>query len=215
VREEEGAKRIINIFKKDAKAKVFIYVGYDHNLKDYYLAQRQRREGQKWKFLAIQLKEKLGFDPLSINQSDMVERSIRAYENPLYRCLWRTFSPEESVVLTQKDGKSWLKPDFETMLDAYVFHPRTGKEIPYEWLEKVGFKKNNLEVSDIKDGYLTQVFYKNELDLVGKKAIPALNLPMRGEANLELWLRPNTAYVVRIYAKDSRLLKEIPLITAN
>jgi hypothetical protein len=51
--------------------------------------------------------------------------------------------------------------------------------------------------------------------LVGKKAIPALNLPMRGEANLEAWLRPNTAFVVRIYAKDSRLLKEMPVITPN
>jgi hypothetical protein len=215
LKEENAAERIARIFKKDAKAKVFMYVEDDQNYKDNFVAQRQRRVGHKFKFLAMCLKEKLGFDPLSINQSDMVERSIRAYENPLYRCLWRTFSPEESVVLTQKDGKSWLKPDFETMLDAYVFHPRTSQEIPYEWLEKVGFKKKNLEVSDIKDGYLTQVFYKNELDLVGKKAIPALNLPMRGEANLELWLRPNTAYVVRIYAKNSRLLKEIPLITAN
>jgi hypothetical protein len=208
-REEEGAKRIAKIFKKDAKAKVFVLVGYGHNLKDYYVTQRQRREGQKWKFLAIQLKEKLGFDPLSINQSDMVEGSIRAYENPLYRCVWRTFAPQESVVLVKKDGKSWLKPETETMLDAYVFHPRTSQEIPYEWLGKVGFKKNTLDVSDLKDGYLTQVFYKNELDLVGKKAIPALNLPIRGEAKLELWLRPNTAFVVRIYAKDSRILKEV------
>jgi hypothetical protein len=208
-REEEGAKRIAKIFKKDAKAKVFVFVGYGHNLKDYYPAQRQRREGQKWKFLAIQLKEKLGLDPLSINQSDMVERSIRPYENPLYRCLWRTYAPEESVVLVKKDGKSWMKPDTETMLDAYVFHPRTSQEIPYEWLGKVGFKKHVLDVNTFKnEGYLTQVFYKNELELVGKKAIPALNLPMRGEANLELWLRPNTAYIVRIYAKDSRLLKE-------
>jgi hypothetical protein len=210
LREEHAAKRITNIFKKDAKAKVFVYVGHAHNSKDYYLAQRQRRDGHKWKFLAIQLKDKLGFDPLSINQSDMVERSIKAYEDPLYRCVWREFAPEESVVLVKKDGKSWLKPDFETMLDAYVFHPRTSQEIPYEWLEKVGFKKNILDVSDIKDGYLTQVFYKKELDLVGKKAIPALNLPMRNEAKLELWLRPNTGYIIRIYAKDSRLIKEMP-----
>jgi hypothetical protein len=210
LREEGATKRIAAVFKADPKAKVFVYVGHAHNYKDYYIAQRQRREGQKWKFLAIQLKEKLGFDPLSINQVDMVERSIKAYEDPMYRCVWREFAPEESVVLVKRDGKSWLKPDFETMLDAYVFHPRTSQEIPYEWLGKVGFKKYNLDVSDIKDGYLTQVFYKKELDVVNKKAIPALNLPMRGATKLELWLRPNTAYIIQIYAKDSRLIKEIP-----
>jgi hypothetical protein len=208
-REEQAANRIAAVFKKDSKAKVFVLVGHGHNSKDYYVAQRQRREGQKWKFLAIYLKEKLGLDPLSIEQSDMVERSIRDYENPLYRCVWRTFAPEESVVLVKNDGKSWLKPDFETMLDAYVFHPRTSQEIPYEWLGKIGFKKYELDVNAFKEGYLTQVYYKNELDLVGKKAIPALNLPMRGEANLELWLRPNTAFVIRIYSKESRLLKEM------
>jgi hypothetical protein len=212
LREEQAAERIAAVFKKDPKAKVFIYVGHDHNYKDYYVAQRQRRDGQKWKFLAIQLKEKLGFDPLSINQSDMVERSIKEYENPLYRCVRLQFSPEESIVLTKQDGKSWLKPDFETMLDAYIFHPRTSKEIPYHWLEKVGFKKYNLNVNDIKEGYLAQVFYKSELDKVGKKAIPALNLPMRGAPNLELWLRPNTAYIVRFFSKDSRLLKEMSLL---
>ncbi len=208
LREENAAKRIINIFKKDADAKVFVFVGHGHNFKDYYITQRQRREGQKWKFLAIQLKEKLGFDPLSINQVDMVERSIKAYEDPMYRCVWREFAPEESVILVKKDGKSWLKPDFETMLDAYVFHPRTSQEIPYEWLAKVGFKKYNLDVSNIKEGYLTQVFYKNEVEIVGKKAIPALNLPMRGEANLELWLRPNTAFIIKIFSKNSNLLKD-------
>ncbi len=212
VKEEKAAERIAKILKRDPKSKVFIYIEEDQNYKDYFVAQRGRRDGHKFKFMAMYLADKLGEGPLSINQSDMVERSIRDYENPLYRCLWRTFAPDESVVLVKKDGKSWLKPDFETMLDGYVFHPRTSQEIPYEWLEKVGFKKHILDVKDFaKEGYLTQVFYKNELNVVGIKAIPALNLPMHDAANLELWLRPNTAYMVRIYAKDSRFLKEIPL----
>jgi hypothetical protein len=209
VKEEKAAERIAKVLKKDSEAKVFIYIEEDQNYKDYFVAQRNRREGHKFKFMAMYLTDKMGEGPLSINQSDMVERSIRPYENPLYRCLWRTYAPEESVVLVKKDGKSWMKPDTETMLDAFVFHPRTSQEIPYEWLGKVGFKKHDLDVNAFKyEGYLTQVFYKNEIELVGKKAIPALNLPMRGEPNLELWLRPNTAYIVRIYARDSRLLKE-------
>ena len=209
IKEEKAADRIVSIFKKDPKAKVFVYIEEDQNYKDYLVVQRKRREGQKFKFLAQYLKDKLGFDPLSINQSDMVERSIREYENPLYRCVWREFAPEESTVLVKKDGKSWLKPDFETMLDAYVFHPRTSQEIPYEWLGKIGFKKYELDISAIKEGYLTQVFYKNELDAVGNKAIPALNLPMRSETKLELWLRPNTIFVIRFFSKDSELLKEM------
>jgi hypothetical protein len=208
-KEEKAAEQIASIFKKDAKAKVFIYVEDDQYNKDYYAAQRKRREGHKWQFLAMYLKNKLGFDPLSINQSDMVERSIREYENPLFRCLWWHYAPKESLVLTKKDGQSWVKPDFETMLDGYIFHPKIGQYIPYEWLEKSGFEKQDLDVSALKEGFLTQVFYKNELQKVGEKAIPALNLPMRGEDKLELWLRPNTAYIIRIFSKDSRLLKEM------
>jgi hypothetical protein len=209
--EERAADRIATIFKKDPKAKVFIYVEDEQMYKDYFVAQRKRSEVHKWKFMAMYLKDKLGYDPLSINQSDLVERSSREFENPLHRCVWQAYSPEESWVLTQRNGKSWSKPDFETMLDAYIFHPKTGQEIPYEWLGKMGFKKHDFDVKSLKDGYLTQVFYKNELETVGIKAIPALNLPMRGEDTLGLWLRPNTAYVVRVFSRDSRLLKEVAL----
>jgi hypothetical protein len=211
LRETNAAARIVHVFKQDAKAKVFVFVGHSHNNKDYLLAHRQRQDGHKWAFLAIQLKKLLQIEPFSINQSDMVERSNPAYENPFYNCVRQSMRFEESIILTGKDGKSWLKPHFETMLDAFVFHPRTGKEISYEWLENVGFKPYSLDVSGIKDGYLTQVFYQNEWEKVGKKAIPALNLPIREARKLELWLRPNTAYVIRIFSKESQLLKEMPL----
>jgi hypothetical protein len=210
-RETRAAERIAQVYKKDGNAKVFVFVGHDHNLKDYYLAQRKRRDGHKWEFLAIKLKKLLQMEPLSINQSDMVERSSPDYENPFYYCLRQQMRFEESIVWTQKDNKSWLKPNFETMLDAYVFHPRTGRETPYEWLEKVGFQPFTLDVSDVKEGYLTQVFYKKELEKVGRKAIPALNLPIRETRKLELWLRPKTEYVIQIFSKESQLLKEMPL----
>jgi hypothetical protein len=211
LREAGAAERLAQVFKQDAKAKVFVLVGHDHNYKDYYIAQRKRRDGHKWEFLAIKLRKKLQIEPFSINQSDMVERSKPDYENSFYQCVRQHMRFEESIVLTQKEGNSWLKPNFETMLDAYVFHPRTGKETPYEWLEKVGFQLHTLDVSDVKEGYLTQVFYKNELEKVGKKAIPALNLPIREARKLELWLRPHTEYVIQIYSKESQLLKEMPL----
>jgi hypothetical protein len=212
LKQQRAAERISAIFKKDKKAKVFVYVENDEYNKDYLLAQRKRREGQKYKFLAMYLKDKLGHDPLSINQSDMVERSLRQYENPLYRCVWLNFEPEESMVLTKKaNGTSWKKPEFETLVDAYIFHPRMGLETPFEWLGKMGCKKQEFAINDVKGGYLCQVFYKNEWDLMGQKAIPALNLPIQNQEKLELWLRPNTPYVVRIFSKDSRLLKEMPL----
>jgi hypothetical protein len=62
----------------------------------------------------------------------------------------------------------------------------------------------------LPDAKILQVFYKKEWEKVDQKAIPALNLPIREARKLELWLRPHTEYIIRIFAKDSRLLKEMP-----
>ena len=210
LREERAAANILKIFKKDTKAKVFVYVGHDHNFKNYHLAQRHRREGQKWKFLAIVLKEKTGFDPLSINQSDMIERSLREYESPFYRCVWLKFSPDKPIILS-KNGQSWIKPEMETMVDAFVFHPRTSYETPYEWLDSMGYAQYNLDLKDINGAYFIQVFYENELKKAGKNAIPALNMPTYNEPKMTLRLRPNHSYTVKIYSKEIQLLKELSI----
>lgn len=210
IREQNAAKNIMKVFKKDAKAKVFVLVGHDHNYKDYLLAQRKRRDGQKWKFLAIVLKEMSGFDPLSINQSDLMERALREYENPLYRCVWLNFAPDKPVVLT-KNGQSWIKPEMEGMVDAYIFHPRTSRETPYEWLTSLGYSAFVLDLKDIKEAYFTQTFYTTELIKLGKKAVPAFNMPTYNESSLTLYLKPNTPYITRVYDKNGQVLKEIKI----
>lgn len=214
LREENAAKNIMAVFKKDTKAKVFVLVGHDHNFKNYHIAQRHRRDGQKWKFLAIVLKEKTGFDPLSINQSDMMERSKREYESPFYRCAWLTFAPDKPLILS-KNGQSWIKPEMETMIDAFVFLPRTSYETPYEWLDSMGYVKHDLDLKGVKNAYFIQVFYENELKKSGKNTIPALNMPTYNEPNLILRLRPNKAYILKIYDAESQLLKEQRIETAK
>jgi hypothetical protein len=207
IREQRAAENINKVFKKDAKAKVFVLVGHDHNYKNYLIAQRHRRDGQKWKYLAIVLKEMTGHDPLSINQSDMMERSLREYESPFYRCVWLTFTPDKPVILS-KNGQSWIKPEMETMIDAYVFHPRTSYETPYEWLDSIGYGQYNLDLKEVKEPHFIQVFYANELKKMGQKAIPALNMPTYDEPKMILRLRHNQSYILKIYGKNGQLLKE-------
>ncbi|RUO44716.1 hypothetical protein [Idiomarina aquatica] len=97
------------VFNQEPEAKVVIHVGYSHI------------DESAW--LAHYIKASLNSDPLTINQTDIAQKSEAQFESETYTWLAENHSFEHPFVLTDSDGELWsLKPD---TYDVNVVWPRT------------------------------------------------------------------------------------------
>lgn len=115
LREIGAARNIVEkIFANDPKAKVFIYVGYGHAAKSGV-----RPDG--WKSLATLLKETLGIDPLTIDQTTMYARGDARVDHPAYRVAMKRFAPLQPGVLKAMDR--YVVLGAAGSFDMQVYHP--------------------------------------------------------------------------------------------
>jgi hypothetical protein len=128
------ANLIERIFRRDPKARVFIYVGYGHaKEKPAYIDETTFTP------LAALLGHALHTDPLTIDQATMVGYADRRAEHPLYRPALARFHPMAPFVLKSKDGGYEVLGDYRNAIDVQVIHPddngiaATGRP---EWMEK-------------------------------------------------------------------------------
>lgn len=98
------------VFANDDKAKVLIHCGYNHI-----------KESGHW--LANQLKQVTGFDTLTINQTDLREKSNSELENPVYELVNLKIKDDFPVVLIDKNFNAWSP--MPKQYDVVVFWPRT------------------------------------------------------------------------------------------
>ncbi len=147
-RETVQASNLLNrIFAKDPKAKVFIYVGYDHGVKttnSIYHAD----------WMAARLKRMTGIDPLSIDQTVMLNHTTPAAEYPAYRPAIGKFSAEMPFVLKTAAGYAVFGQEAGAF-DMQVIYPpqqmlngrpawlvslagRRPKPVPPDWLPHSG-----------------------------------------------------------------------------
>lgn len=109
-RENKAANNLNNaIFKKDKNAKVLIHVGYAHI------------NEQKW--LAGKLKQLLGLDPLTVDQTSFMERKHTRYEHDIYLDVIRGSHSSAPLVLLQ-ENKTIYSSNKDNW-DMTVFWPRT------------------------------------------------------------------------------------------
>lgn len=104
-REEEQARHLVDrVFRAQPDARLFVHAGYAHvHKRNDYLFDTDT--------MAMRLKRKTGFDPLSIDQT--VLRPIDAIrEYPDYAELSRRFARDTpSIFVSRKDGAAWsLEP---------------------------------------------------------------------------------------------------------
>ena len=109
-RETEAAETIKKrIFDYDPDAKVIIHVGYSHiNEVDW---------------LASKLKALLNIDPLTVDQTELAEKSEVKFEDPLYQSVITTFNETRPFVLVDH-GQNVFSSQPEKW-DVTVFWPRT------------------------------------------------------------------------------------------
>ena len=116
---EVGAARNImeKVFAKDPKAKIFIYVGYGH-------AMKQKAANEKgWKSLATLLREGLGKEPLTIDQATMYARGNARVDHPQYRATVQRLAPLQPIVLRAAAGGYAVLAGTTGDYDMQVFHP--------------------------------------------------------------------------------------------
>jgi hypothetical protein len=204
-RDENQAKNIAKVFKKDPKARVFVYVGHGHIVKKF--------EGQPNKFLGEQLQLVLGINPFTIEQTVMCETDSTKYEHPYYRLVQEKYHPKESIVLTKGDS-TWVDSAMGYTADIQVFHPRTEYTDGHPtWMLNQGDIRYNVVLKDKKyDGKLLQVFKEDEVGDSKHLPIPMLNLPLKANNEFPIYL-PAGKYqlVVTDYLSKSWYFQRITL----
>lgn len=134
LREVGAARNLVEkIFSKDPKAKVFMYVGYGHAMKQ----QEASQDG--WKSVATLLRDQLGIDPLSIEQTTMYGRGDVRVDHPQYRAAMTRLSPSKAIVLKGATGGYAVLAGRPGGYDMQVFHPDETMHGPHGrplWMER-------------------------------------------------------------------------------
>ncbi|MES2103036.1 MAG: hypothetical protein V4634_03395 [Pseudomonadota bacterium] len=151
-RENGQATNLVDrIFRKDPKAKVFIYVGYSHAAK----LPIRGSDGSESTWMAARLKQMTGIDPLTIDQTVMYAHALPSKEYAAYRpALERSSSSLPFVLKTDKTRYATFGRE-KGAFDISVIYPpqaavngraawltsmaeRQPRKIPEEWLPTTG-----------------------------------------------------------------------------
>lgn len=164
-REKAQAKNLFDqVFAKNPKAKVFIYVGYSHILKNRIPSKRH--EGRWIQWMGGRLKEITGLDPLTIDQTVMTDPSPSSPEYSLWRKVFGENRFNGPLVLrSQTAPKSYsVVGQFAGDADMQVFHPPSinSKGRP-DWLAMGGYR-TPYEIPRLPGRKLVQAFRSDESD---------------------------------------------------
>ncbi|MCC6461942.1 MAG: hypothetical protein IT260_15825 [Saprospiraceae bacterium] len=112
-REQEQAQNLKKLFEQDKNAKVLVHCGFDHVIEGVH---------DYWgKAMAGWFKEFTGIDPLTINQTNMTERSTERRSDPH----WQKVQLPYSAVFVDSLQQPFNGLQGKNQFDLVVFHPRT------------------------------------------------------------------------------------------
>ncbi|HEX8737919.1 MAG TPA: hypothetical protein VF721_21485 [Pyrinomonadaceae bacterium] len=194
VRERSQAQNLSDrILKNDPKAKILVHVGRTHN---------QKTKLETWALMGWHFKQITGIDPLTIDQTQMSERSRPDYESATFRYAVKKWNFTAPTIFQSKDGKYSSNPSY----DLTIFHPRSiYKDARPTWLEMGGARKSLALYGEVKNGlaqpflpptggtFLVQAFAANESNeaipidqiiVTDAKKAPVLMLPAKGDFRL-------------------------------
>lgn len=182
-REEDQARHIIErVFRAAPEARLIVHAGYAHAHEHAGYLDAEP--------MALRLKRKTGFDPLTVDQT-LLRPVDAAREYPDYRELLRRFTiAAPSILVANRDGAAWsLEPGY---YDISVVLPPPAKLIVGrpDWLALGGTRTPvaiDIDLSTAHLPCLIEARYRNEND----KAVPADRvLVERSGAQALLFLRP-------------------------
>jgi hypothetical protein len=197
VREYAQAKNLYErVFKQDPNARVVVNAGYAHIQENgKYLG------GQS---MAQHFRKLSGIDPLTIEQTMMIEHPPGTEDHPYYRAIVDSLKPTAPIVFEDKSGKPWsLKAKAYDV--SVIFPIEQLRDDRPTWLELGGLRKSysvNGSACQADFPCLIEARYANESD----DAIPADRVVLNptekadrledrlvkghGEAHADIYLRP-------------------------
>lgn len=215
VREDAQAKNLYQrVFKDDPDARVVVNAGYAHIQENgRYLGGRS---------MAQHFRRISGIDPLTIEQTMLIEHPPGTENHPYYHAVINAVHPAAPIIFEKKDGTPWsLKPK---AYDVSVFFPRD--EIRDErptWLELGGLRKPYFVSGSMCQGEypcLIEARYANE----GEDAIPADLLVLdpvksaedandrvsmqRAQTRGNLYLRPGAYHLIGVNSENRTLFRQ-------
>ncbi|MDB5209712.1 MAG: hypothetical protein JWQ30_539, partial [Sediminibacterium sp.] len=152
-REYAQAQNIYNFLsKKDTAAKILVHAGYGH-IKEGATGERIP--------MAAYFKIISKIDPLTIDQTEMIENSTDQFGSLLYQS-WIKKAPVTNSVVAMKDNKA-VDPYDLNLYDIHVIHPPTkytnGRP---NWMMMNGWKKETPVAVAYRSAFLVQAYYEKE-----------------------------------------------------
>ncbi|MDD5361816.1 MAG: hypothetical protein PHN88_06760 [Ignavibacteria bacterium] len=197
-RETEQANNILNFISTHRDAKIIVLAGFMHIY-----------ESRKLGWMASIFKLKSGFDPLTIEQTEMTEYTGGSYSNDLFKLFRTKYQNKLPVMLINNKTPFSLSPN---NYDITIFPAKTEymNERP-DWLMTMsGNKEYKIDMNywKIKDTCLIQAIIKNE-DVqisvpVDQILIENINL------KYSLYLK-HGSYIIRKINKEGMVEKTAPV----
>jgi hypothetical protein len=195
VREYDQAKNLFErTFKNDPSARVVVNAGYAH------IQENGRYLGGE--SMAQHFHKLTGIDPLTIEQTMLIEHPPGTENHPYYHAIVDKLKPDTPIVLVGSDGKPWsLRPKAYDV--SVIFPVDQIRDSRPTWLDLGGLRKPTFVSGSgtCQNAYpcLVEARYANE----GDDAIPADRVVLdpvehigdrvtkgHGEASANLYLRP-------------------------
>lgn len=189
-RDSIQAMNIYEIKKNDKNAKILVLAGYSH-IKKNSKPHKTR--------MAEYFKRMSGIDPLSIDQTVMMDLGDTSFLNPYYKYALDSL-PKEPVVYLDQNGKIW---NHSKRVDITIFSPKLSKsDNRYSFYNLVGKIKYSPEIDD-DEIFFVQAFYEEEKG----NTIPA-DQYFRDKNKKYLYLYPGS-YRIQFRDKEGVLISEI------
>lgn len=201
-REREQAKHLYDrVFRDNPDARLVLNAGYAHIQETgKYLDGRS---------MAYYFHKLTDIDPLTVEQTMMIEHDTIAHDHPIYRAVVTATHPTEATLYLDEAGKPWsLKPDY---YDMSVFLP---PDVDFKgrpnWLTLGDLRTPYAVDTGICGGNFPCLLEPRPVD-EGQDAIPSDRLllvhaePIKAARVHNLYLRPGK-YVMTVTSRDNRVI---------
>ena len=218
-RERGEAQNLYNrIFKNDPKAKVLVHAGYAHIAKSTFTmdftpgAMASQTASGEATMMALWFQRINKIVPFSVDQTSMMEHSTPARESGYYQAaIADNLLQEAPIILRNKAGHYFVRPDDPSAYDLIVFHPRVQYEFGRPtWLSLNGTRQAYALPGDLgipaNTSALVQAFYENE---PAASAIPVDQVEIKPGLNpLPSLMLPAGRFHLRVVSGAGPVLRE-------